>query len=126
MRSHYHVINIQLKHIEAAMTHLVTESTLTDRYQTTVPDLVRKALDLKKREKLRYTIEDDGRVMLSRAEDNETDPVMDSFLDFIASDIQSHPERVAAVSNDFVNRVQQAVKGVEVDLNAPLDDEDDE
>ncbi len=108
------------------MTHLVTESTLTDRYQTTVPGLVRKALDLKKREKLRYTIEDDGRVMLSRAEDNETDPVMDSFLDFIASDIQSHPERVAAVSNDFVNRVQQAVKGVEVDLNAPLDDEDDE
>lgn len=108
------------------MTHLVTESTLTDRYQTTVPDLVRKALDLKKREKLRYTIEDDGRVMLSRAEDNETDPVMDSFLDFIASDIQSHPERAAAVSNDFVNRVQQAVKGVEVDLNAPLDDEDDE
>ena len=30
---------------------LVSESTLTDRYQTTVPDAVRKALHLNKREK---------------------------------------------------------------------------
>ena len=39
---------------------LVSESTLTDRYQTTVPGPVRKALHLHKREKIRYTIQPDG------------------------------------------------------------------
>jgi antitoxin PrlF len=46
---------------------LITESTLTDRYQTTVPDAVRKALHLGKREKIRYTIQPDGNVLMSRA-----------------------------------------------------------
>ena len=36
------------------------ESTLTDRYQTTVPDTVRRALRLGKRDKISYTIRPDG------------------------------------------------------------------
>ena len=39
---------------------LVSESTLTDRYQTTVSGPVRKALHLHKRAKIRYTIQPDG------------------------------------------------------------------
>lgn len=35
---------------------LKTESTLTDRYQTTVPETVRRALRLGKRDTLRYSI----------------------------------------------------------------------
>jgi bifunctional DNA-binding transcriptional regulator/antitoxin component of YhaV-PrlF toxin-antitoxin module len=35
---------------------LEAESTLTDRYQTTVPETVRRALRLGKRDKMRYTI----------------------------------------------------------------------
>jgi antitoxin PrlF len=61
-------------------TLLVSESTLTDRYQTTVPDAVRKALHLGKREKIRYTIQPDGKVLLSRADQDETDPALDSFF----------------------------------------------
>lgn len=34
-----------------------SESTLTDRYQTTIPEPIRKALGLNKRDKIRYTIQ---------------------------------------------------------------------
>ena len=62
-------------------TTLEAESTLTDRYQTTVPETVRRALRLKKRDKLQYLIRPSGEVVLTRASDNESDdPVLGQFL----------------------------------------------
>lgn len=104
---------------------LITESTLTDRYQTTVPDAVRKALHLNKREKIRYTIQPDGSVLMSRADQNETDPVLGSFLSFLAHDIQANPQRLKAVTPELVSRIQSLVGEIDVDLNAALDDEDE-
>ena len=52
-------------------TTLDVESTLTDRYQTTVPETVRRALGLKKRDKIHYSIRPDGEVILTRAEATE-------------------------------------------------------
>ena len=55
----------------------VVESTLTDRYQTTVPETVRRALRLRKRDKIQYTIRPGGEVVLSRvAITGEDDPVL--------------------------------------------------
>ena len=45
---------------------LEAESTLTDRYQTTVPEPVRKALRLGRRDRLRYEIRPGGEVVLTR------------------------------------------------------------
>ena len=104
---------------------LITESTLTDRYQTTVPDAVRKALQLGKREKIRYTIQPDGKVLLSRADMNDQDPVLASFLSFIASDIQRHPEHLSAATPELVARIQGLVGSTDIDLDAPLDEEDE-
>ncbi|MBV1790128.1 type II toxin-antitoxin system PrlF family antitoxin [Marinobacterium sp. D7] len=104
---------------------LITESTLTDRYQTTVPDAVRKALHLGKREKIRYTIQPDGNVLLSRADQDEADPVLGSFLTFLANDIQANPQRLKAATPELASRIQSLVGGIEVDLDAPLDDEDE-
>ena len=60
---------------------LDAESTLTDRYQTTVPETVRRALQLGKRDKIRYTIRPDGAVVLTRATAMEAvDPVLEQFL----------------------------------------------
>jgi len=53
------------------MTSLEIESTLTDRYQTTVPDAVRRTLKLRKRDKIRYVVRPDGAVLLTRAEATE-------------------------------------------------------
>ena len=108
-----------------AGTLLITESTLTDRYQTTVPDAVRKALHLEKREKIRYTIQPDGNVLLSRADTNDEDPVLSSFLSFLASDIQKHPEHLRAATPELVSRIQGLVGGIDVDLDAPLHEEDE-
>jgi len=104
---------------------LVSESTLTDRYQTTVPDAVRKVLNLGKREKIRYTIQSDGNVLLSRVGQENTDPALGSFLNFLAKDIQQHPHHVQAVSQELVSHIQGLVGDVDVDLDAPLNDEDD-
>ncbi|MBD1865690.1 MULTISPECIES: type II toxin-antitoxin system PrlF family antitoxin [Trichocoleus] len=102
-----------------------SESTLTDRYQTTVPDPVRKFLGLSKRDKIRYDIQPDGQVTISRASQSEDDPVLGQFLDFLAQDIKKNPQHVQAISSELVNRIQSLVANVEFDLDAPLSDEDE-
>lgn len=104
---------------------LTTESTLTDRYQTTVPDMVRKALDLNKKAKIRYTIQADGKVLLTKAEAEESDPVMGSFLAFLAKDMHRHPERLQAMTPELLSRIQTLVGDQDTDLDLPLEDEDE-
>ena len=95
---------------------LDVESTLTDRYQTTVPETVRRALRLRKRDKIHYSIRPSGEVVLTRAEASEgDDPVLGQFLGFLARDIASHPERLRAVDAGLVQRLQSLVGGIEVD-----------
>lgn len=108
------------------MTALIAaESTLTDRYQTTVPDAVRRALNLGKRDKLRYTVQPDGNVLLTRAADTDTDPALGAFLVFLAKDMTHHPERLQALDKALVQRVQALTAGVAVDLDAPLSADDE-
>ena len=100
---------------------LEVESTLTDRYQTTVPETVRRALQLGKRDKIHYTIRPGGEVVLTRAEPaGADDPVLGHFLSFLSRDIASHPERLQAVDASFVQRLKSLTGGIEVDLDAPL------
>lgn len=103
---------------------LVVESTLTDRYQTNVPETVRRALRLVKRYKIRYSIRPRGEVVLTRSASPEgleaADPVLGEFLGFMGVDIASHPERLQAVDAGLVDRLQSLVGGIEVDLDADL------
>lgn len=100
---------------------LQAESTLTDRYQTTVPETVRRALRLGKRDKIHYTIRPDGEVVLTRAAAGDgDDPALAPFLGFLARDLAGHPERLKAVDPGLVQRIQALVAAVEVDLDAPL------
>lgn len=101
------------------------ESTLTDRYQTTIPDPVRKALGLNKRDKIRYTIQPDGKALISRADQTESDPILGEFLNFLAQDLQKNPQNLQAISTDLVSHVQSLVCDVNLDLDAPLLDEDE-
>ncbi|MEN9317256.1 MAG: Antitoxin protein [Pseudomonadota bacterium] len=105
---------------------LEAESTLTDRYQTTVPETVRRALKLGKRDRIHYTIRPGGEVVLTRAASPEDDdPVLGEFLGFLARDIASHPERLQALDAGLVQRIQSLVAGVEVDLDAALSADDE-
>lgn len=105
---------------------LEVESTLTDRYQTTVPETVRRALRLNKRDKIHYRIRPEGEVVLTRVDTAEVDdPVLAQFLSFLARDIASHPERLQAVDASFVQRLQSLTGNIEVDLDAPLSADDE-
>jgi antitoxin PrlF len=105
---------------------LEVESTLTDRYQTTVPETVRRALRLGKRDKIHYTIRPGGEVLLTRAAASEgDDPVLGQFLGFLARDIASHPEHLQAMDAGLLQRLQSLVGGVEVDLDAALSADDE-
>ncbi len=102
---------------------LQAASTLTDRYQTTIPEPVRQLLHLNKRDKITYTIEDDGKVLISRA--TEDDPVIGDFLNFLANDIKNNPSHIQSFSQTLIDRARNLTTDVEIDLNAPLDEKDD-
>lgn len=104
---------------------LSSESTLTDRYQTTVPAPVRDMLGLEKGDKICYSIQSDRQVVISRVEETEDDPILGKFLDFIAQDLESHPERLPPMTSDFIKRAESLIDGVDIDLDAPLSDEDE-
>lgn len=106
---------------------LEVESTLTDRYQTTVPETVRRALGLGKRDKIHYSIRPSGDVVLTRVEasSEDEDPVLGQFLDFLARDIASHPEHLQTVDAGLVQRLQSLVGGIEVDIDAALSADDE-
>jgi len=107
------------------VTTLEVESTLTDRYQTTVPETVRRALQLSKRDKIHYSIRPNGEVVLTRALEPEDDPVLGEFLAFIARDITKNPQHLKVLDQDFVQRLQSLVANVEIDLDAPLSADDE-
>jgi len=105
---------------------LEVESTLTDRYQTTVPDPIRRALKLGKRDKIHYAVEPDGTVVITRADSAEdSDPVLGKFLGFLADDISNHPERIQAIDTELSHRIQSLIGDTEVDLDIPLSDDDE-
>ncbi len=107
------------------INHLLDiESTLTDRYQTTIPETVRRALKLNRRDRLSYRIQSDGSVLLARVEAiDESDPAMGAFLRFLANDIAAHPEAIRALDDSLQARLHALVGTIEVDLDSPLPDE---
>ncbi|PLY42257.1 regulator [Janthinobacterium sp. ROICE36] len=81
------------------------ESTPTDRYQTTVPETVRRALRLGKRDKIHYSVRPHGEVVMTRADASAgNDTVLGQFLAFLARDLTSRPERLLAVAKASARR----------------------
>ncbi|NCP65963.1 MAG: type II toxin-antitoxin system PrlF family antitoxin [Paraglaciecola sp.] len=107
-----------------AQMALEAESTLTDRFQTTVPSPVRQALHLGKKDKIKYVIQSDGSVLMKRFEAEDGDPVLDQFLSFLAADMQKHPEKLQPLTDSMRQSVASLVADVDIDLDTALSDED--
>lgn len=102
------------------------QSTLTDRYQTTIPEPVRLALKLNKRDKIYYQVKASGEVVLSRAPSVEDeDPVIDKFLELLEADMNHHSRRIEALKPELIIQLDSLVEQVEVDLDAPLSLDDE-
>jgi len=126
MQMHYHAAYPSRAKESTMHAVLEAESTLTERYQTTVPETVRRALRLGKRDKIRFTIRPDGDVVLTRAVvTTSADPVIELFLNFLANDMAAHPERLTAINPELNQRIQGLVGNVDVDFDAALSAEDE-
>ncbi|MDW4551665.1 type II toxin-antitoxin system PrlF family antitoxin [Defluviimonas sp. D31] len=108
------------------MPVLATEvSTLTDRYQTTVPSGVRKQLKLGKGDRIRYCTDPSGRVYIEPIRSRWDDPALEAFLDFIEADVRAHPGRLKALDGALHDRIAALVGDVDVDLDEPLSPDDE-
>jgi len=101
-------------------------ATITDRGQTTVPAAIRKMLALGKRDQVVFRGLADGTVVIAKKQSSAEvgDPVIGTFLAFLARDMASEPARIRPVPKSLVTRGNGLVKGVKVDLDAALPEDD--
>ncbi len=135
MQLHYHCMYDERMQWESIMASsfvrdadlmVEAESSLTDRYQTTVPEPIRRALKLGKRDKIHYRVKSSGEVVMERAApEDEEDPAFAPFLDFLAREIQHRPETLRSFPPAYVARVRTLTQGVEIDLDAVLSPDDE-
>jgi len=87
---HYHALFAINAFLETTITATLTvESTLTDRC----------ALLLGKHDKIRFSLQPNGEVVLTRADNAKVEP----FLDFLTKDIAEHPQHAHALSTGLVS-----------------------
>ena len=96
------------------------EATLTDKYQNTIPTAIRKALHLRKRDKIAYVIRG-GQVILEKAEPRE-DPAVQAFLGFLEREMIANPQRLNPFGGETTRRAAELVDGVDIELDASLND----
>lgn len=97
-------------------------STITQKGQTTIPKPVREALGLDYGGRIAFYIDENRRVSVERDDGDQSDPVVDSFLVFLAKDMKNHPEKAIGEFPDaLVARMETLTKGMIVDIDAPFD-----
>jgi antitoxin PrlF len=89
-------------------------STITEKGQTTVPKPVRDALGVSYGGRIVFRVDDHG-VSVHRAEQDADDPVLRSFLEFLAGDMSRRPQALQALTPALAGRIGKLVKGVHVD-----------
>ncbi len=90
---------------------------LTSKNQTTIPTSVRTALGLEPMDRIRFQILSDGRVELTKdlSQEEEFDPMVLAFLDFIEADIIANPQILSVLQRD--EELAKLLKDVELDEN---------
>jgi antitoxin PrlF len=98
-------------------------ATITARGQTTVPAAIRKMLALGKQDQVVFRGLADGTVVIAKKISSaEDDPVIGTFLEFLARDMTNEPSQIRPVPRALLVRGKALVKHVKVDLDAALPD----
>jgi antitoxin PrlF len=50
----------------------------------------------------------------------EEDPILESFLSFLANDMQQHPDKLQPLTASMCRSAESLVESVEIDFGAPL------
>lgn len=85
---------------------------------------MRKRLKLSKGDQIRYCIEANGRVYIEPVRNEDGDPAITAFLDFVEADIKTHAERIRAFSGAMHDRLKALVGDIDVDLAQSLAPDD--
>ncbi|MGV3550810.1 type II toxin-antitoxin system PrlF family antitoxin [Rhizobium sp.] len=102
---------------------LEIEATITERGQTTVPAAIRKMLGVSKGAIVFKGMPDGTVVIEPKVEEPEEDPVIAKFLEFLERDIEKNPQNLVPFDDALMERVDRLVAGVEVDMDARLEDD---
>lgn len=103
------------------MSRLLEEtSTITAKGQTTIPKAVRRALGVDYGGRIAFRVDKHG-VSVHRADAEGDDPAIDSFLNFLARDIEQRPEAITTFSPALAARIAALTEGMDIDLNAEID-----
>ena len=96
------------------MAKIESLSKLTSKNQTTIPMPVRKALGVGPEDQILFTIHDEGRVELRKAEsDQQDDAIVLAYLAFIESDLIKHPQKLTVLQRD--QQIDSLLDGVETE-----------
>jgi antitoxin PrlF len=95
---------------------------VTYRWQTTLPSGVRRALGLQAGDQIAYVIEGD-QVLIRKAEEEE-DPVVLAYLDFLAQSMSARPDLIRPFTEADIAGLEELLEGVESDLDEDLGDFD--
>lgn len=98
-------------------------SKITAKGQTTVPEVVRRALGVRAGDRIVFQVRD-GQVMLTRAASpDDADPALAPFLALLERDIGARPQALSPVDEDLMRRIDGLVGGLDVDLDALIEDD---
>lgn len=107
------------------MDTMEVEATVTKRGQTTVPSSIRKVLKVTATEgRIVYRVMKDGSVLVFKKE-GPGDPIIAEFLEFIANDTRNNFGSLRPVTPAWLSGVRKLVRGVKIDLDAPLSEDDE-
>lgn len=89
------------------MQAIQNTATVTSKGQITLPKFVRQTLGVDAGTKLAFTLQD-GAIVVSRADDEHTDPAISSFLHMLEQDI-CHGRQIAALPDEIREAMRKAV-----------------
>ncbi|WPC98654.1 type II toxin-antitoxin system PrlF family antitoxin [Proteus terrae] len=108
-----------LTHVCTDNIALEADSKITERHQTTIPASIREALHLSGGDRIHYKLLSTGDVLISRHSDGSKDPVMASFLNFLAQDITNHPQTIQPLD---ISRGFELIEGMDINLDDDITD----
>ena len=98
-------------------------ATMTSKGQITLPKTVRQALGVGVGAKVAFVLQEDGQIVVSRADTEHEDPAIGAFLDLLAAGVQAGrhvqaiPEDLAQDMLEYSRREVQADEDIDGDVD---------
>lgn len=123
-RAKKHVRKFSGSSVYEAYGSVTYKSRVTSKGQITIPKFVRNHLRLSDGDDVRFRIEGDH-VIMEAKKDETDDPAIAAFLNLLEQDIATRPNAVSEIPPQLMEKMQLLTAGIEVDLDAPIDEDVD-